>query len=273
MNEKHKEYNLTNFSTGILTILSSIIVAILLTISLIGIISRHSLYPTKELILTFVPNDGVNLILVVPLLILSIIFAKRGFLIGYLFWVAGLFFVIYHAIFYVFAFKLSIVFLVYLTLLMASIFLLVGLCSCLNPVYIRKKLENIIPARSIGWLLIIFGSLFFLRTIGVLGEAIIKNTLISVGDYCVLISDFFISIAWLVSGILLIKKQDSGYLLGTSAFIHAHATTIGLLICFILQPILTSTPFAFVDFSTIAIFELIWFVPIFIMIIKKKTKV
>jgi hypothetical protein len=76
-----------------------------------------------------------------------------------------------------------------------------------------------------------------------------------------------------VSGILLTKKQDSGYLLGTSAFIHAHATTIGLLICFIFQPILTSASFAFVDFSAIAILELILFVPIVIIIVKKRKKV
>jgi hypothetical protein len=94
MKEEHQEYNLTNFSIGILSIFSSSVIAILLTISLTGIISRHSLYTTEELILIFVPNDGVNLILVVPLLILSIIFAKRGFYLGYLFWAAGLFFVI-----------------------------------------------------------------------------------------------------------------------------------------------------------------------------------
>jgi hypothetical protein len=149
MKEERQEYSVTNFSTGILSIFSSCITAILLTISLTGIISRQSLYTTEELVLTFVPNDGVNLTLVVPLLIISIISAKRRFFLGYLFWAAGLFFVIYHALFYVFAIKLSIVFLVYLALLMASIFLLVGLCSCVNLIYIRKKLENILPARRL----------------------------------------------------------------------------------------------------------------------------
>ena len=77
----------------------SIICAILMTtVSLGGLLVPTFFYPTIELIQTFVPNDVVNLLLGLPILLGSMWLTRHGKLIGLLFWPGALWYIVYNYI-------------------------------------------------------------------------------------------------------------------------------------------------------------------------------
>ena len=53
-------------------------------VSLGGLVFSSTIYSTNELLETYVPNDVINLILGLPLLLSSMWFTRRGKLIGLL---------------------------------------------------------------------------------------------------------------------------------------------------------------------------------------------
>jgi CHASE2 domain-containing sensor protein len=76
-----------------------------------------------------------------------------------------------------------------------------------------------------------------------------------------LVADLVITPAWIVGGILLWRKQPFGYLSGLGLLFQASMLFIGLLIFFILQPILYSVPFPTSDFIVILVMGMICFIP------------
>ena len=82
----------------------SLLIAILMTVaSVAGLFARASIYPTEELVQSFVPNDVVNLFIGLPILLGSMYLAWHGKLVGLLCWPGALFFVTYTYLAYVFA--------------------------------------------------------------------------------------------------------------------------------------------------------------------------
>ena len=65
----------------------SFAIAILMAVaSVAGLLRRTAIYPTDELLRSFVPNDVVNTLIGLPILLGSMWLARRGKLIGLLFW-------------------------------------------------------------------------------------------------------------------------------------------------------------------------------------------
>ena len=80
----------------------SILIAVLMTIaSIAGFMFRATIYPTEELVQSFIPNDVVNLFIGLPILLGSMWLTWRGKLIGPLFWMGALFFVFYNYVGYI----------------------------------------------------------------------------------------------------------------------------------------------------------------------------
>ena len=76
-------------------ILSLLIAVLVAAVSIIGLGFRTHVYPTRVLIRAFVPNDAVNLLIELPILLVSILLARRGKWIGLPGWTGALFFVFY----------------------------------------------------------------------------------------------------------------------------------------------------------------------------------
>jgi hypothetical protein len=65
----------------------SLFIALLMVAApVVGLLYRTTIYPTGELVLSFVPSDAFNLIAGLPLLLVSIWLARRARLIGLLCW-------------------------------------------------------------------------------------------------------------------------------------------------------------------------------------------
>lgn len=98
----------------------------------------------------FLPNDVVNLLIGLPVLVVSMLSARRGGWMGQLFWLGSLLYVIYNAIAYALALFPSWIFLFHAALLILSPAALVGVFTSLDFPGIQRRLTGRVPERSGG---------------------------------------------------------------------------------------------------------------------------
>jgi hypothetical protein len=84
---------------------------------------------------------------------------------------------------------------------------------------------------------------------------IVNRTPIVASELVFQVSDFIVSVAWIIGGILLWRVTGAGLLFQASMLF------VGLLIYLALQPVLTATPFPLTGFVAISVMGLIVFVP------------
>ncbi|MBE0684285.1 MAG: hypothetical protein IH589_20465 [Anaerolineales bacterium] len=154
-----KKYNIHDFNLPIksklsLIYASSLLVSVLMAVtSVAGLRYRTIIYPTNELIRTFVSNDAVNLFIGLPILLGSMWLAWRGKLIGLLCWTGALFFAFYNYTAYVFAMPLNWMFPFHLALMMSSIYALIGLVASIDGKAVQQILSGAVPERFAGGVL------------------------------------------------------------------------------------------------------------------------
>ena len=242
--------------------ISSFLIAILMTVvSITGLQFRTSIYPTDELIQTFVPNDVVNLFIGLPILLGSMYLAWRGKLIGLLCWTGALFFVYYNYTAYVFAMPLNWAFPLHLVLVTLSAYSLVALVALIDGKIVQQRLSGAVPERFAGGALAGLGLLFLLRVIGVMVGALASGMPLAETELAVNIADFLTTPAWVIGGILLWKRKEFGYVTGLGLLFQGSMLFVALIIFLLLQPLLTNAPFAIADVIVIFAMGLICFIP------------
>jgi len=241
--------------------LSSIIAILMAAASVTGLLHRAVIYPTDDLLQSFVSNDVVNLLIGLPILLGSMWSARRGKLIGLLLWPGALFFVLYNYMVYVFAMPLNVAFLLHLTLVTLSAYTIIGLIASIDGEAVQQRLTGSVPERVAGGILAGLGLLFFVRVIGVIVSALTSQTPIAETELALHVSDFLITPAWVIGGVLLWRRKEFGYVTGLGLLFQASMLFIGLIIFLLLQPFLTAAPFVLADVVVIFILGLICFIP------------
>ena len=100
----------------------SLAVAILMVMaSLAGLLFSQALYQSEDLHHAFVPNDVINLLIGLPILLGSMALARRGSLMGLLFWPGALLYTLYNYIAYAVAMPLTVQFVLYLALVILCV--------------------------------------------------------------------------------------------------------------------------------------------------------
>jgi len=240
----------------------SLIIAILMAAaSIAGLLYSAVIYPTDELLQSFMPNDVVNLFIGMPILLGSIWLARRGQLIGLLFWPGALFYVLYNYIAYIFGMPSSVPFLLYLTLVTLSAYILIGLVASIDGTAVRQRLTGVVPERAAGGVLAGLGILVCLRVIGAIVGALVSQTPVATTELAVLVSDFMTSPAWIIGGVLLWRRKEFGYVIGLGLLFQASMLFIALIIFLLLRPLLSTVPFALADVVVVFIMGLICFIP------------
>ena len=240
----------------------SLVIALLMTAaSIAGTLYRTVIYPTDELFQTFMPNDVVNLVIGVPILLGSIWLARRGLLIGLLFWPGALLYVLYNYLAYVFAMPLNVVFLLYLTLVMLSAYTIIGILASIDGTAVQQQLTGAVPERAAGGILAGLGILFSLRVIVVILGAHLNQTPVATTELAVMVADFMISPALIIGGVLLWRREALGYVTGMGLLFQSSMLFIGLIFFMLLQPLFTAAPFILVDVLVVFIMGLVCFIP------------
>lgn len=248
-------------SISLIYIHSFLIAILMAVVSVTGLLYRTLIYPADELLRAFVPNDVVNLFVGLPILLGSMWLAWRGKLIGLLCWTGALFFVLYNYIAYVFAMPLNWAFLLHLALAMLSLYTLIGLVASIDGKAVQQRLSGAVPERFTGGVLAGLGLLFFCRVIAVVINSVTSGIIPPKTELAVNVSDFFITPAWIIGGILLWRRKEFGYVSGLGLLFQASMLFIALIIFLLLQPLLTTAPFAVADVVVIFTMGLICFIP------------
>jgi hypothetical protein len=246
----------------ILYILSLLIAVLVATVSVIGLGFRAHVYPTRELIRVFVPNDAVNLLIGMPLLFGSMYLAWRGKWIGLLSWPGVLFFIFYNSMAYVFAMPLNWAFLVHLVLTALSAYTLIGLVANIDASLVRQRLKGAVPEKLAGGVLAGLGLLFLLRAMAVIVHALTGGAAVAETDLAVNISDFLTSPAWVIGGILLWRRKELGYVAGLGLLLQGSMLFVALIIYMIVQSSLASSPLPILDILVISAMGSICFIPL-----------
>ncbi len=248
-------------SISLIYIHSFLIAILMAVVSVTGLLYRTLIYPADELLRAFVPNDVVNLFVGLPILLGSMWLAWRGKLIGLLCWTGALFFVLYNYIAYVFAMPLNWAFLLHLALAMLSLYTLIGLVASIDGKAVQQRLSGAVPEKFAGGVLAGLGLLFFFRVIAVVINSVTGGIIPPKTELAVNVSDFFITPAWIIGGILLWRRKEFGYVSGLGLLFQASMLFIALIIFLLLQPLLTTAPFAVADVVVIFTMGLICFIP------------
>lgn len=240
----------------------SIISAILMTVtSLAGIVFQSSLYASDELRQSFVANDILNLAIGLPFVIGSVWSARRGKWIGLLFLPGSLFYIVYNYIAYSIAMIQTWLVLPGLCLVAVSTYAIFLTLSSMDTNSIKTVLQDKVPARFAGGVLIVFGVLFFVRSISQVAGLLTGQITLVGAELGVLTADLLTTPIWVIGGFQLWRKHPLGYATATGLLFQASMLFVGLLLFFILQPLLFTLPFRMEDFVVILVMGLFFFVP------------
>jgi hypothetical protein len=229
--------------------------------ALMGILFREALYPSKELLHAFLPNDIVTLAIEIPILLLSEILSDRGMLAGLLLWPGALLFVVYNSLAYALALPVNALFLLHLTSVCLGVFTLAGLLAAIDSRAAGSILNDRIPNRAAGAILASLGILFLIRAAVVFLGAMLGTAALAATDQAVNMSDFLITPAWILGGLFLWKKTPFGLTVGLGLLFQASMLFVALIVFLALQPLLTGGPFAPADILVIFVMGCVCFVP------------
>jgi hypothetical protein len=250
-----------NHSLKLVYTLSFFIVILMTVASVAGIMFSSTIYPTDELLSNFISNDVVNILIGLPIMLSSIFLTMRSKLIGLLFWPGALFYVLYNYMIYVLAMPLNWAFFLHLILVTLSTYTLNILVATIDGKKIQQQLAGGVHERIAGGILVGMGVLFLIQVIGVMIDSLINQTPMIGTELATHVSDFFISPALIIGGILLFRHKEFGYVSGLGLLFQASMLFIGLIIFMIVQPFITSEPFLLVDVLVVFIMGLICFIP------------
>jgi hypothetical protein len=242
-------------------ILSLITALLMAVVSAAGLIFRARFYPTETLLTTYLTNDLINLFIGLPILLGSIWLTRGDKLIGLLFWPGALLYTFYNYIAYLVGVPYGIVSLAYLALVLLSVLAIFDILKKMDKTAIQEQLADTVPVKFAGWVLVGFGVLFFVRAIGVFFEASANQNMLPLSEIGVLIADMLISTAWMAGGAMLLRRQPWGFVSALGLLFGASMLFVGLIVFLLLQPTLTSAPFAWVDVIVVFIMGLVCFIP------------
>ncbi len=241
----------------------SLIVALIMTVaSVVGLLYQTAIYPTDELLLSFVPSDAFNLVVGLPILLGSMLLARRGKLIGLLCWPGALFYVLYIYVPYVIGVPFNVLFLPYLVLVTLSAYTLLGLVASIDGEVVRQRLTGFVPARISGGILVGLAILIIVRQVAVIVTALAGRTSVDAVELSSWIADFVVAVpVLLVGGILLWRRDPLGYVAGAGLLLGYGVLALSVIPFLVLQARSTASPIDVSGVVAVLVMAALCFVP------------
>lgn len=167
-----------------------------------------------------IAQDYVTLFIGVPLLILSFYLSRKGRLKGRLLLTGTLGYFLYTYASYSFLSMYNSLFLIYVLLMSASFFAFTLAMMSFEVAKLAQSFNEKLPVKLIGGFLLFASFVFGLMWLGKIVQPLINHTpVIGIDHYTTLVIQAldlgFVVPVGIVSGVLLIKRQPFGYLLGS----------------------------------------------------------
>lgn len=240
----------------------TIAVTILMAAASIGsLLFPESIYSSDEERAAFLTNDVVNLLVGVPMMLITLSMARRRKLLSLVIWPGALIYVIYNYLAYIFGMPLS-----WVTGLNAALVILglaagVILILRMDLADLSEALAGSGPRVAASVVMVVFGAGFFVQAAQKVFGFAAGSGEIARADFGVFTADLAVSVIWIAGGLLLMQRKPLGYLLGWSGMFGVVMLNVGLLAYLVLQPVLTEVPFSLVDVIVIGVFTIVCALP------------
>lgn len=245
----------------------SLVISLLMAVvSLAGLLFQSSIFPTYELRNTFFANEVVNLFIGLPILLGSMWLARRGNLAGLLLLPGALLYILYNYIAYLIGVPFTWISLIYLALVLLSAYVIFDLLRSIDKDSIQQQLAGVVPAKLSGWVLVVLGSLFVMRALGMIVQASMNQVTLPMSEIGVLIADIILSLIWIAGGVFLLLRNPLGYASGLGLLFAGSMLFVALIIFLLLGPVLTEAPFALTDVIVVFSMGMICFIPFYLFI-------
>ncbi|EKD25873.1 MAG: hypothetical protein ACD_79C01462G0003 [uncultured bacterium] len=200
----------------------SVIVSILAIVASVGGLLIPNLYHDNEFVKSaWFTNDLITLIVVIPLLLTSLLFALKGSLRWQLVWMGMLGYMIYNFAFYLFGAAFNNLFLVYVALFSSSIAALILGLSNLNVNDIALRFSPKTPVKVISIYIMLIAIMLFFVEMGMISNyfqtGALPETIKLTGHPTSIVFALDLSIVVpvsVVTAFLLWKQNTWGYILG-----------------------------------------------------------
>jgi hypothetical protein len=165
-------------------------------------------------------GDAVNLLIAVPVLMVSGMLANRGLVAPRLVWMGTLVFLLYNFFIYAMAVHFNVLFLVYCGILGLSFFTLVGSLSSLSPSVIAARYSPRAPLKTMAIAFYLIAFFFAAQWLGEIIPALLSGQIprsavdagLITGPVQVLDLSFMLP-AFVMTGVLLMRRQPVAFVL------------------------------------------------------------
>ena len=230
--------------------------------SVVGLLYQNTIYPSDKILQSFFPNDVVNLVIGLPILLGSMWLARRGKLIGLLCWPGALFYVLYIYVLYVLGVPFSVLFLPYLVLLTLCMCTMIGIIASIDGEAVQQRLTGVVLARTSGGILAGLAILIIVRQIALIVMALTSKAIVDTQELALWIDDFTVACpALLVGGFLLWRRKTLGYVVGAGLLLTYGALSVGLIPVMVFQARFTDSPIDVVGIVVLLVMAAICFTP------------
>lgn len=246
-----------------LQLISSFLVACLVFLtSSIGILNNRTIYTSSQQIGNLA-TDWTNLILALPILLISMLFVYKENVLGLLLWPSSLLYFVFVYLFYSISVPFSWTFLLFIIITSISGFTFLWIFTKIEGQAVHRYFDEI-PSKLVGGILVFFGIGFFLIDLVDIMGAVNQTNLVNLDDYVPWIVDFTIGIPiLLIAGYLMWKKDELGYVLSPSLLLYMILLDIGVTILYIFKWVYQEPDFEVEALITFFLVSIITLIPLY----------
>ena len=212
-------------------VLSSIVAALLLISSIAGLLfGQRGLYePNPATLPSFLTQDVITLVVVVPLLVICLSLMRRGSVRGLLVWMGTLFYIAYAYSFAVLGTWLSPLFLVYVAIVSMSVYSLIFVLVSTDAMAVRARFSDQTQVRWAGGFLMVMSLLLATLWVAMIVGDTLSGTQPKSTLFVIWPLDLVIALPALFwGGLWLWRRQALGYVVGGIVLMKAAAEGLAL---------------------------------------------
>src|SRR5581483_7712677 len=193
---------------------------------------QRGLYrPDPQTLPTFLGQDGLTLVVGLPLLLGSMWLARRGSLRGLLLWPGALFYFAYSYAYYLLSPEFNVLYLAYIAVVSTSAYALLYLLLSINAEAVRARFSERTPTRLAGSFLAVMALLIAGRWVAMIVSDLASGTAPSRVDLGVWPMDLGVAFpAMFWGGVWLWRKEPLGYLAGGLLLVKAASVGLTLVV-------------------------------------------
>jgi hypothetical protein len=212
-------------------VLSSIVAALLLISSIAGLLfGQRGLYePNPATLPSFLTQDVITLVVVVPLLVTCLWLVRRGSVRGLLVWMGTFFYIAYAYSFAVLGTWLPPLFLVYVAIVSMSVYSLIFVLMSTDAEAVRGRFSDQTPVRWAGGFLMVMSLLLATLWVAMIVGDTLSGTQPKSTLFVIWPLDLVIALPALFwGGLWLWRRQALGYVVGGIVLMKAAAEGLAL---------------------------------------------